>query len=224
MRQSIFLQENKTKILIDCGSDVRRQILSNKIGGVDGILITHAHSDHTGGLDEIRSFCLHWKKTINLYMNESTYDDLRKKFSYILSMELDIEGKKLPVVKVNIIKPGQKYKIGEISFEAFEQDHADIKSLGFKFESFAYSTDFYNIDPESLKNLKGIEMWIVECLGYEKPVKKKSHIRLDRVLELIKEVGPKRAVLVHMSHEIDCSDPSKKLPKNVVLGYDGMDL
>lgn len=222
MRQSIIVEESNTRILVDCGPDLRSQILENNIGEIDAVLITHAHSDHVGGLDDIRSFCLHWKKTTDLYMDQSTHNDLKEKFSYILDMELNIDGKKIPVVRVNIIEPDHKYKIGDVEFEAFEQDHADIKSLGFKFSDFAYSTDFYDINEENLNKIRGVDTWIVECLGYEKPVNKKAHIRLDRVLDMIRVVNPKKAVLIHMSHEIDYDELSSKLPENIALGYDGM--
>ena len=224
MRQSVHVSEKNTNILIDFGPDIRRQILEFKVPELDGILITHAHSDHIAGLDDIRAFCLQRKKTTNLYMDKATYQDVKKKFEYILEMELEVDGKLLPVVNICIIEPGKKYKVGDIEFEPFEQDHANIKSLGFKFANFAYSTDFYNIDTKSLEKLHGIDVWIVECLGYERPVKKKAHIRLDRVLTMIKEVAPKKAVFIHMSHEIDYDELSAKLPKNVVLGYDGMEL
>lgn len=224
MRQAIYVRERNTNILIDFGPDIRSQILEFKVPELDAILITHPHSDHIAGLDDIRAFCLYRKKTTNLYMDESTYEDIKRKFNYILEMELEVDGEIVPVVNICIIEPGKKYKVGDIEFEPFEQDHANIKSLGFKFSSFAYSTDFYNIDHKSLEKLHGIDMWIVECLGYERPVKKKAHIRLDRVLEMINDVNPKKAVLIHMSHEIEYDTLSAKLPKNVVLGYDGMEL
>ena len=53
-RCSVLVESDTTRLLIDCGPDFRTQILPQPFRKIDGILITHSHYDHMGGMDDIR--------------------------------------------------------------------------------------------------------------------------------------------------------------------------
>ena len=55
-RASAFVQMDGLNILIDAGPDFRSQMLRQDIRHLDAILLTHNHKDHTGGLDDVRSY------------------------------------------------------------------------------------------------------------------------------------------------------------------------
>ena len=62
---------------------------------------------------------------------------------------------------------------------------------------------------------------IIDCLWYKNHP---SHLNLEQSLELIKIFSPKKAVLTNLHSELDYEILKKKLPKNVVPAYDGLNL
>ena len=57
LRTSAIVETGDARILIDCGPDFRTQVLRLPFERIDGVLITHEHYDHVGGLDDLRPFC-----------------------------------------------------------------------------------------------------------------------------------------------------------------------
>lgn len=57
LRASAIVETEDARILIDCGPDFRAQVLHLPFEKIDGVLITHEHYDHVGGLDDLRPFC-----------------------------------------------------------------------------------------------------------------------------------------------------------------------
>ena len=54
LRSSILLESGGETLLVDCGPDLREQLLASGLGGVDRVLVTHDHADHCHGIDDLR--------------------------------------------------------------------------------------------------------------------------------------------------------------------------
>ena len=212
-RASIFVETQKTKILIDTSPDLRQQCLENDIRRIDAIIYTHDHSDHVAGIDDARRLCKN-RQPIDAYIDDVTFDKLNKRYDYIFQTSDPLY---YPLLKRIKLDPFQK--IGDINVVAFDQIHGSIISQGIRLDNVAYSTDFNEIPEESLAKLENLDVWIVDCLRYSYAP---THSYLEKSLLLIERVKPKLAVLVHMGHEIEYEEVSKILPKNIIAAYDNM--
>ena len=70
LRTSALLETATTRIVIDSGPDFRQQMLAQTFRKIDGLLITHIHYDHVGGIDDVRPFCA--LGDIDVYANAAT--------------------------------------------------------------------------------------------------------------------------------------------------------
>jgi len=91
---------------------------------------------------------------------------------------------------------------------------------GFRFGRFAYLTDFNVIEEHELDKLSGVETLVICALRKTPHI---SHLNLTGALELIEKIGPRKAYLTHMSHEMGKHrDLLNELPSNVEPAYDGL--
>lgn len=218
-RVSILVEKDNTKILVDTSPDLRLQALENKITVIDAVLFTHEHADHTHGIDELRWLSRNSNASIDAYSDKYTFDLLRKKFEYVFAAS-SYEGWFKPYLFTKEIEPYKPFKINNIEIMPFEQIHGKVTSLGYRFDNkIAYSTDTNSISDKSLDLLKGIDLWIVDCLKYTPSY---SHADFNLVMKWFDIVKPKKAILTHMNHEIDYNKISQELPHFAKPGYDGM--
>ena len=81
-RSSAFVQMDGLNILVDAGPDFRSQMLRADIRHLDAILLTHNHKDHTGGLDDVRSFNYIDRKAAEIFCEEKVLKTLRNDYAY----------------------------------------------------------------------------------------------------------------------------------------------
>lgn len=217
LRASVCVHHNNKNILIDCSPDVRFQLLQNGIKDIDAVLFTHAHADHCHGLNDLGLISRFKKKEIPLYGDKKTMDQIQHAFGYAFPQEAD-EGFYRHFVTANIIDDSP-FELEGLKIHHFEQDHGVTTSRTFRIGKFAYSTDVKTLTKDQLDNLKGLDVWVVDCLR-EAPHLTHSH--LEQTLEWIEYVKPKRAILTHLSIELDYDDLMKKLPASVEPAYDGL--
>lgn len=216
-RCSIFLETPDSKILVDTAPDFRAQALKYGITQVNGLIYTHTHYDHIAGIDEVKplSFDLE-NKVIDTYMTEGVYESLKITNFYAFESHSVYR----PFLNPKLIEYYDERKIGDIDFRFFKQSHGEnFYSLGIRVGNTTYSTDVNGLSAEALKVIEGTETWIVDCLRYNWAP---THFTLEKTLELIDLVKPKRAILIHMAHEIEYEKTKKLLPSNVEPAFDGM--
>ena len=63
-RCAVLVQTDTTNVLVDAGPDIRNQLLPLGLKKIDALLVTHTHSDHVAGLDDLRAF--YWPDRVEL--------------------------------------------------------------------------------------------------------------------------------------------------------------
>lgn len=213
-RASVLIQTKGKNILIDTTPDLREQLLDAGIHSVDLVLYTHDHADHVGGIDDLRQFFVKYRRPIPTYADVGTLERLCQTYRYAL-------------VTADPLYPAflEAHKMGDvIEFEGIQiipilQYHGHRSSFGFRIGDFAYSTDLIELPEESYDLLYGVKCWMVDCLQ-DKP--HPSHAHVPQTLKMIDQVKPQRAILTHMSHNLDYDDIAGRVPPHVEPAYDGM--
>lgn len=81
-RSSALVEYEGMRILVDAGPDFRSQMLAHDVRHLDAILLTHNHKDHTGGLDDVRSFNYIDKQAAEIYCEQKVLQTLRNDYAY----------------------------------------------------------------------------------------------------------------------------------------------
>jgi phosphoribosyl 1,2-cyclic phosphate phosphodiesterase len=210
-----------TRVLVDTSPDMREQLLDANVDWLDGVLYTHAHADHTHGIDDLRALVLHKRRRVDVYMDEITSAQVRGKFEYCFvappgSEYPPILNERRIVAGIPVTIDGQG---GPIEAVPCLQAHGDIPSLGFRFGPLAYSCDLNDLPAASVAALQGIDTWILDALRY---APHPSHLNVDQALAWIGRLKPRRAILTNLHADIDHETLRRALPPGVEPAFDGI--
>lgn len=212
-----------TRILVDTSPDLREQLIDAGVDWVDAVLYTHAHADHTHGVDDLRALFIHKRRRLEAYMDEATSADMRGRFDYCFRTPAGSEYP--PIMNEHRIAAGQPFRIdgegGPLPVLPLLQAHGDIPSLGFRFGDFAYSCDLSGLPAASEAALAGLDVWVLDALRYRAHP---SHLNLEQALDLVARVRPRRAVLTNLHADLDYDVLRGQIPPHVEPAYDGMQI
>ena len=220
-RASLLVQSENTNIVIDATYDLRQHLNKYKLQKVDGVLISHAHNDHVNGIDDFRVVAYHRNVLLDLYSNKETLDEIHRRWPFLF--EPLHEGIYTQFLTKREIGNYEKFKIGDIDVESYEQDHTTCLSLGFRFGDFAYSVDVAEMNEKSLDTLKGIETWIVDAGGYHRE-SVMTHANIKRVIEWTERLKPKMTYLTVLTTHMDYKTLCDELPPHIHPAWDGMEI
>lgn len=218
-RASVLVEEAGRRLLIDCSPDLREQIIDAGPGRIDAVLFTHAHADHTHGLDDLRALSYRQGGAIPAYMDAPTRETLTLRFDYAFRSSHKAERLYPALMDDRTLEVGQPFTAAGFQVLAFRQDHGNVHSLGFRIGGFAYSTDLVGLDETAVAALRGLDLWIVDCLRHEPHP---THTHFASTLRWIEALQPKRAVLTHMNQSVDYARLAADCPPGVEPGYDGL--
>ena len=217
-RCSALISLDKFNVLIDTSPDIKQQLINTKVKNINKVFYTHMHADQTHGINELRVFYLKNHDKIDVYADRKTSKYLKENFKYCFKKTFDYP----PILKINKLNKVHKYKIKKeiLKIESIPVQHGKIKSILYKINNkCAYASDVNEIYKKDYNKLKNLKYLIIDCLRYNYH---QSHFNLQEVLNLIKEIKPKKTILTNLGNDIDYKKVQKFLPKNVIPAFDGM--
>lgn len=219
MRTSILVESGDQRVLVDCGPDLRQQLLAADVSRLDGVILTHTHGDHCHGLDELRPVSQAVGGPVPLHARAGDIAELKERFAYAFDQSSFYR----PIVEARPIT--DELAMGDARVRFVEQPHGGPTSLGMRFEengrSLVYSVDYSAMTDDMAKLYEGADIWISDCLT-RKP--HPTHAHLDLVLESAKQLGVGQVYLVHMGNGLDYRTLLAELPENVTPAHDGLEV
>lgn len=216
-RPSILVEEGDTRILVDTSPDCRDQLLDADVRRLSAVLYTHDHADHLHGIDDLREVNRAMQAPLPIFAAPEVMESIRVRFPYVLGSVEEGQSIYKPMLEPHEIDG--PFTVGDTTVVPYDQDHGYLRTLGFRFGDFAYSTDVVELPEESFAALSGIHTWVVGCLTF---APHPTHAHLDKVLDWIARVRPQRAYLTHMTPSMDYDSLCARLPAGVEPAYDGL--
>jgi phosphoribosyl 1,2-cyclic phosphate phosphodiesterase len=219
LRTSILVESAGERMLVDCGPDLRQQLLAANVGRLDGVIVTHGHGDHCHGIDELRPVARARRGPVPLYARAEVLDELRERFDYAFAKSEFYR----PIVEAKKLCTELAFRDARVRF--VDQPHGDTKSLGMRFDeaghSIAYAVDFSDLTDEMSALYQGVDVWIADCLT-RRP--HPTHAHLDAVLGWARELRVGQLYLVHMGNSLDYRSLVSELPDWAAPAYDGLEI
>lgn len=207
---SLFVESENTKLLVDAGVSSKK--IEEALGNleidptsIDGILITHEHSDHVQGLGTFAK-----KFNLPVFVNEKTLDAMPK------------QKEKISEKNIKLFNINEKFEIGDLKVKPFSIPHDAANPCGFNIfkddKKISIATDIGHMTNGILKNLEDSIFIMLESnydpevLKYSKyPYQLKTRIAgpdghlsnelAGKTISYLLNSGLKQAVLGHLSKQ-----------------------
>ena len=219
LRSAILVESAGERLLVDCGPDLRAQLLAADVTALDMVIVTHDHADHCHGIDDLRPVGQAIGASVSLRGRAETLERLTNRFRYAFEGSTNYR----PVL---VARPlDEEESLGTASLRFVDQPHGGITSLGIRIDegakSAAYSVDFNSMTDDMATLYQGLDLWIADCLR-RKP--HPTHAHLDAVLGWARELGVGQLLLTHLDNSMDVAELARELPDWAAPAYDGQEI
>ena len=208
---SFFVQSNCAKILVDIGLSSKKIILALesiniKPSSLDGILITHEHSDHVQGLGVFIK-----KYNIPLYIDKTTFSAIKESYT-----------KGIDNNNVHFITIGETFNLKDLIIHPFATPHDAANPCGYTItkgdKKISIATDIGNMTDNILHCLEhscfillesNYDPAVLQCANYPYSLKTRiagptghlSNQSAGKTLSHLIDYGLTHAMLGHLSKE-----------------------
>ncbi|MEA3066967.1 MAG: phosphoribosyl 1,2-cyclic phosphate phosphodiesterase [Sphingomonadales bacterium] len=218
LRSSILVESASERMLVDCGPDLRQQLLDAKVGRLDGVIVTHAHGDHCHGIDELRPVAQAIGGPVPIHARADVLNELKLRFAYAFAQSDFYR----PIAEAREL--GEDLRFGNTGVRFVDQPHGGPTSLGLRFDegdySVGYAIDFSELSDDMAALYQGVDVWIADCLT-RKP--HPTHMHLEGVLSAARDLRVGQLYLVHMGNGLDYQTLIAELPDWAAPAYDGLE-
>lgn len=218
-RSSILIESGGERLLVDCGPDLREQLLAADVVDIDRVIVTHEHADHCHGIDDLRQVVQHRGRPVPLHARPETLRRLKSSFAYAF------EGYALYPAMVEAVEVHGEMPIGRAALRFVDQPHGNISSLGIRADegsrSIGYAIDFHELTPDMASLYDGVGLWICDCL---RRTPHPTHAHLDAVLGWARDLSVGQLLLTHLDKSMDYATLVADLPDWAAPAYDGQEL
>jgi phosphoribosyl 1,2-cyclic phosphate phosphodiesterase len=221
-RTSIHVVMDGLHVQVDAAPELRLQCVKEGVDRLDLFILTHGHSDHVAGMDDLRRFCdLRGGEALTIHTTEEGMARVRAIYPYAIMDRAAVRG--YPAFKLAAMPAVIDLPQGTI--QSTFLPHGGAQTLGLVFTErsgggkFAYYTDCKRLTEEAVELARGCDAAIVDGL---RPNPHPAHMSIDEAVEAGKALGARRVWLTHLTHLTDHAEQESRLPEGIRLAYDGL--
>lgn len=207
---SLFVETPNTRLLVDAGVSSKKIETALKSididpSTIDGILVTHEHSDHVQGLGTLSR-----KFDLPVFVNQETLDAMPK------------QKDKIPEKNIKTFKVNDKFSINDLDIKSFSIPHDAANPCGFSIfkddKKISIATDIGHMTNSIVKNLEeslfvllesNYDPEVLKCSSYPFNLKTRiagptghlSNEMAGKTISYLLKSGLKKAMLGHLSKE-----------------------
>lgn len=218
LRTSIHIQADQQSFVVDTGPDFRQQMLREQVARLDAVIFTHAHRDHTAGLDDVRAYNFMQQMDMPVYGTTETLEQLRTEYAYAFAKET-YPG--LPRLTLNYID-SNAFKVNGVEITPLPVLHLKLPVFGYRIGNFSYITDANYISEATYQRLEGTTVLVLNALQLDSHI---SHFNLAQAIKIAEKVNARQTWFTHISHRMGLhSAVDNGLPDRISLAYDGLQI
>ena len=221
-RTSLLVKAPDRHFIIDTPPDFRSQCLREEVLRIDAALITHAHTDHVMGFDDMRRFCEIQDREMPVHASETTMEGLRGMFRY--AFDEPRPWKNYLRLAPSLIRG--PFSIGETHIVPVDLPHGRFTTTGFVFSRggkklLAYYTDCASVPLEAIDAARGVEVLVLDALR-ERP--HPTHMNIAQALDAASVIAPGACYFTHLCHDVSHAGLEAALPSGRFVAHDGLTL
>jgi phosphoribosyl 1,2-cyclic phosphodiesterase len=218
-RTSLLVETaDEKRILVDCGPDFSHQLRQFKVPPVDAIVLTHSHTDHIGGIDELNLYRPTGRFPIPAYATSACWNTIKNVRGLGYLIDNPASPTRGPMTEMTLLVAGQNptFSVGSVKVTPFQVQHSQFSpgAVGFVFEetqkgqerSILYTGDLWAVsNPANPMFRTQFDVAIIECdraTGVAGPAAGGGHLSLDEIVRILtngflSNPRPSRVTLVH---------------------------
>jgi len=158
------------------------------------------------------------KKEIPIYGSAETLHVIERTFLYVFDKTPSESSR--PRLTLHSFEREPIF-IDNFEIQPIRASHGKGTVHGFRFGNCAYLTDHSDIPAESLKKLSGLDVLFLDALRHNPHP---THSTVEESLKTVESLSPKRAYFTHISHDLLHQTVEERLPANVHVAYDGLEI
>ena len=223
-RASVHVEMGGLHIQVDAAQEFRLQCLRENIRALDLFILTHGHTDHVTGMDDLRRFCdLRGGDGLTVYSTDDGISRVLAMFPYAIMERPVVKG--YPAFRLNVMPPVLDLPEGTIHSTLLP--HGGINTLGLVFterstgKKLVYYTDCKRVPREAVELARGAAVVVLDGL---RPLPHPSHMSIPEAIEVAREIGAPRTLLTHLTHLNDHAELAQALPAGIEPAFDGLRL
>ena len=223
-RTSIHVVMDGLHVQVDAAPEFRLQCLREKIPQVDLFILTHGHSDHVVGMDDLRRFCdQRGGAALPIYSTPEGLARVRAIFPYAIREKALVKG----YPAFNLLPLPARLELPQGAISSTLLPHGPGATLGLIFserssgKKFVYYTDCKEVPPAAIDLARGADAVVLNGL---RPDPHPSHMSIAEASAVARQIGAPATWLIHLTHLTDHGSADSELPPGVKLAYDGLRL
>jgi len=221
-RTSIHVVMDGLHVQVDAAPEFRIQCVREGVDALDVFILTHGHSDHLMGMDDLRRFCdMRGGEALAVHTTPEGRARVEAIYPYAMVQKAAVRG--YPAFRLVDMPAVMDLPQGTISSTPLP--HGETVTLGLVFmerstgRKFTYYTDCKRLTQEAIDLARGSDAVVLDGL---RPQPHPSHMSIDEAVQAGMGLGAKAIWLTHLTHLTDHAAAEAALPAGYKLAHDGL--